>query len=572
MSNPLPKADVVIVGLGAAGGIAAYVLAQAGINVVGLEAGPYLDKADFLARDDEISGSILGWTGEPKYNKELPTWRPDAKSPTASPPIPPIRMANMVGGTSVHYGTQSWRMRADDFKVRSTTIQRYGQEAIPAGSTVEDWPLTYEELEPYYDKVEYLIGVSGKAGNINGQIVEGGNPFESPRSREFPLPPVRSAGFTELAAEGMRKLGYHPFPQPAAILSQDFDGRPACTMCGYCSSYGCWNDSKSSTLVSAIRHAEATGKLEIRPNSRVMRILSNDKGEVVGVEYLDEQGQLQVQPAGVVILSTYIYENVRLLLLSTSTAYPQGLVNNNGQVGKHYFSHAYVGRNGLFPGKRLNLWGGTTGQATAMDDLNGDNFDHSGLGFIRGAVIFAGTGALPIGRSRTLAPGVPQWGSAYKQWLHENADSVGSVFAQVEPLPYEFTFLDLDPEVKDPLGVPVLRVTYSFGENENLATTYIDEKLDEMLRAMGATETWPSFPARTPVPINSHAYGGTRMGDDPATSVVNKYGQAHEAPNLFILGGSTFPTSSGYNPTETIEAHAWYAAEYLAQNLNSIAV
>ena len=572
MSNPLPKVDVLIVGTGAAGGIAANVLAQAGIKVVAIEAGPHLSNSDFLANDDEISGSIRGWTGEPKYNKEIPTWRPDAQSPTQPPPIPPIRMANMVGGTSVHYGTQSWRFRADDFTVRSSTVERYGEQAIPAGSTLADWPLTYDELEPYYDQVEYLIGVSGQAGNVNGEIVQGGNPFESPRKRDYPLPPLRRMDYANLAQEAIANLGYDPFPQPAAIISQDYDGRPACTYCGYCGSFGCWNDAKSSTLVSAIRHAEATGNLEIRPNSRVMKILSNDKGQVTGVQYLDDKGQLQEQPAGVVILATYVYENTRLLLLSTSAYYKNGLANNGGNVGKHYMSHAYVGSYGFFPDHRLNLFSGTNGQATAMDNLNGDNFDHAGLGFIRGAVIFASNGNLPIGNSRNVPPGTPGWGSAYKQFIHDHGDSVGMVFAQVEPLPYETNFLDLDPEVKDPLGVPVVRVTYNLQANEIAAQKYISGKLDEILKQMGATQTWPSFPPGVTLPINSHAYGGTRMGDDPKTSVVNKYGLAQEAPNLMVLGGSTFPASAGYNPTETIEAHAWFAADYLAQNLNKVAV
>ncbi|MCC6314381.1 MAG: GMC family oxidoreductase, partial [Thermomicrobiales bacterium] len=165
MSTPLPKADVVIIGLGAAGGIASYVLTRAGINVVGLEAGPRLDKADFLAHDDEISGYILHWDGEPKFNKEIPTWRPNVNSPIEPLPIPPINMGNMVGGTSVHYGTQSWRFRADDFKVRSTTVKRYGEAMLPKGTTLVDWPLSYEDLEPYYDNVERLIGVSGQGGS-----------------------------------------------------------------------------------------------------------------------------------------------------------------------------------------------------------------------------------------------------------------------------------------------------------------------------------------------------------------------------------------------------------------------
>lgn len=564
MSNQLPKADVVIVGLGAAGGIAAHVLTDAGISVVAIEAGPRLDNEDFLANDDEISGGIRNWTGSPKFNHEIPTWRPDASSPTGPPPLPPGRMANMVGGSSVHYATQQWRFRADDFTIRSDTIARYGEDAKPEGSTITDWPISYDDLEQYYDQVEYLIGVSGEAGS---------NPFESPRSRPYPLPPLRRFGFGEMAAEGMSALGYNPFPEPSAIISEDYDGRPACTYCGFCSPYGCWNDSKSSTLVTAIPKAEATGRLEIRPNCRVTRIQSNDQGQVTGVEYLDGDGNMQEQPAGVVVLSSYAFENNRLLLLSTSDFYTNGLANNGGNVGKHHMSHVYVGSYGLFPGMQLNLFSGTVGQGTVIDDLNGDNFDHTDLGFIRGAMVevFNNT-SLPIAQSRTLAPGVPTWGSAYKQWLHDNGNSVGQLFGQVESLPYETNFLDLDPEVTDSLGMPVIRVTYSIGENEVKAQQYISDKLDELLVAMGATETWSAIPLGVTQPMNTHDYGGTRMGDDPESSVVNKFGLAHEVGNLCVLGGSTFVSTTGYNPTHTIEALAWYAAEHIAQNFNDIAV
>ena len=561
MGNPLPKVDVLIVGLGAAGGIAAHVLTQAGISVTALEAGPRLTTKQFVPRMDEIAGSIRNWMGAPKVNGEVPTWRPDVDSPTAPPPIPAIRMMNGVGGTSIHYGTQSWRFRPDDFRSRSATIERYGEAAIPAGATTVDWPISYDDLEPYYDKVEYLIGVSGAGGT---------NPFEGPRSRDYPMPPLRSMGFSDLAAAAMARMGYHPFPQPAAIASVPFGDRPACTYCGFCGYFGCWNDSKSGVQLSAVEQAEASGLLEIRTGSRVTKILSNAQGEVTGVTYVDENGDTVEQPAGLVILSSYIYENVRLLFLSASDAYPDGLANNNGQLGRHYMSHAYVGAYGLFPGTKLNLYSGTTGQATAIDDLNGDNFDHTGLGFIRGAVVFAANGNLPIANSRVTPPGVPTWGGEYKRWISENADSVGNVFAQVEPQPYETNFLDLDDEATDPFRVPVLRVTYSLGDNEKKAGAYLYGKLADIAKEMGATETWPSYPYDVPLPINSHAYGGTRMGDDPKTSVVNKYGLAHEAPNLCVLGGSSFPVSSGYNPTETIEALAWYAADHIAANINDI--
>lgn len=228
--NPLPKTDVVIVGLGAAGGVAAHVLTKAGLQVVGLEAGPRLGIEEFLAHYDELEGyGFKNWTGEPKANQEVPTWRTSAKEPTQAPPFA-IKMMNAVGGTSIHYTTQSWRFREDDFKIRSTTIDRYGERALPAGSAVADWPLGYDDLEPYYDQVEYLIGVAGAGG---------ANPFEAPRQRDYPMPPLRRTDYTERAAAGMRSLGYHPFPGPAAIASVEYNGRPACTYCGYCTGFGC---------------------------------------------------------------------------------------------------------------------------------------------------------------------------------------------------------------------------------------------------------------------------------------------------------------------------------------------
>lgn len=564
MSNPLPKVDVLLIGTGAAGGIASYVLTKAGISVVALEAGPRRDKAEFLSYYDELQGyPFHNPFADVKANKEIPTWRPNAGAPVQPPPAPAIVMDNQVGGTSVHWSAQAWRYREDDFKIRSTTVDKYGESALPEGSAVADWPISYDDLEPYYEQVEYLIGVSGQGGS---------NPFESPRKKDYPLPPLQRSGLLDLADSAMAKVGFHPFPQPAAIISQNYNDRAACTYCGYCTGHGCWNDAKSSTLVSAIREAEKTGKLEIRTNSRVTKILSNDKGQVTGVQYLDDKGDPQEQPAGVVILATYVYENSRLLLLSTSDHYKNGLGNNAGNVGKYYMAHSYGGPSGIVPGKNFNLLSSTVSQAVAMDDLNGDNFDHSGLGFIRGAITFVGPSeSTPIAQSGKLPPGTPTWGAGYKKFIHDDAQSVTAAFTQLEVLPYEGNFLDLDPTQKDDIGMPVVRVTFSLGENETKANQYLNSKLEPVLKAMGASQTW-SFPEPATIPINSHAYGGTRMGDDEATSVVNKYGLSHEAPNLMVLGGSNWCSTTGYNPTETIEAHAWYAADYLAKNLNTIAV
>ena len=558
----LSKKDVVIVGMGAAGGTAAYVLTKAGLDVVGIEAGPRLTNADFLKRLDEIGEdfSIRNSLGGPKFNREIPTWRANVDTPT-SPPIA-VGMANCVGGSTVHFTGQYWRFLESDFAIHSETVKRYGAGKLPAGARVRDWPVSYKELEPYYDKVEYQLGVSGQAG---------ANPFEAPRTRGFPNPPLQRFGVGELMSGAMKKMGYHPFPQPAAILSRDYEGRPGCSYCGFCTTgYGCWNNSKSSTLVTSIAAAEKTGKLEIRPNSRVMEIMTDRDGRVSGVKYLDHKGRMQEQPARFVIIGTYVFENTRLLLLSKSKAHPHGLSNNHDQVGKGYIAQTTVGVNGVLPGKKLNIWAGTASQGTVIDDFNGDNFDHRGLDFIRGATISTSCYSMPIGQAVNTPPSVGLWGSAYKQWLHENAGSIVSLGAQMETLPYEANFIDLDPVKKDDLGVPVTRLTFDLYDNEKNMAAYMTEKMKPILESIGVSEIWGGgAPSR--IPVYSHTYGGTVMGNDADTSVVNKYSISHEVPNLAIMGGSTFLNATGYNPTETLQAVAWYGADHIVKHFDSIA-
>jgi gluconate 2-dehydrogenase alpha chain len=551
--------DVVIVGMGAAGGIAAYVLTKAGLNVVGIEAGSRSSNADYLARLDELGGyyTLRNSIGATKFNREIPTWRPNAGSPTQPPLV--IGMANGVGGSSVHYQARSWRFLEDDFTIRSSTIARYGKGALPPGSVVRDWPITYADLEPYYDKVEYAIGVSGQAGI---------NPFEAPRSRGYPMPPLRPEPYAERLGEVMKSLGYHPFPNPAAINSEVYGGRAPCSFCGFCDGFGCWNGSKGGTGVTVIPEAEKTGRLKLLTDSRVMRILTDAKGRATGVEYRDSEGATRTISAKFVILAGYIYENIRLLLLSTSSRFRHGLSNNNGQVGKYYRSMTFMFVYGLLADQQLNLWGGTGSQTVVMDDLNGDNFDHRGLGFIRGANAAVVSENRPIGQSSTLPPDVPLWGSAYKRWLHENANSVGAMMIQMDVLPYEANFLDLDPVKKDDLGVPVVRITFDVYENEKRMAAYIAPKLAEVLKHGGATKTWGGEILLPPVA--SHAYGGATMGEDPASSVVNQFSISHEVPNLAILGGATFVSTGGYNPTTTIQALTWYGSEYIAKNFGTI--
>ncbi|MEY2433266.1 MAG: gluconate 2-dehydrogenase alpha chain, partial [Acidimicrobiaceae bacterium] len=400
MSTRLKKTEVLIIGLGASGGYASLALTRAGAKVVALEAGPRWNALDFPM--DEIRNDVRSVLSQRKFTKEIPTWRRNA-SGVADQTGVAINMMNGVGGTSIHYGMEQWRYLPWNFKERSETIKRYGASAIPSNSTIADFPISYADVEPYYDKVEYDMGTSGRAGNIKGKKVAGGNAFEGPRRRKYPLPPLRSSGWTELMATAAKGLGMHPFPGPAAIRSEAYNGLPACEYCGFCTYNGCMADAKGATDVGAIAKAERTKNLKVVTSARVTKIEVDSNGRATGATFV-KGGKKYFQPADVVILSTYIYENTRLLLLSKSKAFPKGLSNNAGQVGKHYISHLYGGVNGLFAGKQLNRFSGSGAQRTSIDDWNGDNFDHTGLGFIGGAVIDARMENKPISAARTTPP------------------------------------------------------------------------------------------------------------------------------------------------------------------------
>jgi gluconate 2-dehydrogenase alpha chain len=542
--------DVVLIGLGAVGGIAAHVLTEAGVEVTALEAGPRLDAGQMTF--DELRNDVKAWLSAPKAAGETPTWRTSPSEEARQAPWPTL-MVNAVGGSTVHYPGLSARFHPWNFESRTRTIERYGAGAIPEGSTLADWPVGYGELEPYYEAVERAIGVAGASG---------ASTFEGPRASEYPLPPLRRSGWNTLADEAARRLGWHPFPAPAAINSEPYNGNPECTYCGFCTGNGCYRTAKGSADATVIRRAEATGLLRIETGARVIRIEVDEDGLASGVTYVQD-GRERFQPAKTVLLGTFTYENTRLLLLSRSRAFPAGLANNAGQVGKHYLAHATPFVLGRFPGRRLNLFNGLWAQATCVDDWNADNFDHTGLGFVGGALLTAAQELKPIAAANApLPPGVPRWGSGWKAWLKENGQSVGTLNAQVETLAYEDNVLDLDPAAKDPYGVPRVRVTHSLRENERRSWDFMVEKLETWLLEAGASETWRGQDMFVEA---RHCYGGTRMGDDPESSVVDRFGFAHEVPNLGVLGTSTFPTTGGHNPTLSAQALAWRTAAHVTR-------
>ena len=567
MPRQNPEADVVVVGMGAAGGVAVLPLARAGLRVVGLEAGTWLDRRDFVP--DEIRNNVRDWPFiVKKTQEERPTVRGHPSEVAVQVGTHP--MMNAVGGTSIHYWAQSWRLNPWDFRVRSETTRRYGASRIPAGSTVEDWPLDYDELEPFYDIVEREVGVSGQAGNIQGRIDPRGNPFEGPRSREYPMPPLRWTAFLERLAGAASSLGWTPFPGPAAITTEPYQGRPGCVYHGHCNKGGCHVDAKSATYVTTIPMALETGNLDVIPRAHMTTIEVDGEGRATGVRYLTGTEEF-FQPARVVLLAGYTYENVRMLLLSRSRAYPEGLSNNHGQVGRHYFSHHQgAGVSALFPFD-LGAWYGLPAQGVAVDDFADDNFDHAELPFIGGGNLWVYSDRRPIGAASmdTFGRG-PNWGSAWKRFIGQNADRSVNSYIQKTTLPYDANYLDLDPAVSDPLGRPVIRITASYRNNELAIAAFLQEKMIEWYRAAGAVEVRPSGLGST-MGVTTHAYGGTRMGDDPETNVVDRWGFSHEAGNVGLLGASVMGTSGARNPTLTVQALAWRTAERLAEAWTDIA-
>jgi gluconate 2-dehydrogenase alpha chain len=598
------RVDVVTVGAGWTAGVLAQQLTAAGLRMVSLEQGPARwATPDFLHNHDglryTVRTAMMVNLGDQTW-----TWRPNPRAPTL-----PIRHYGSfhpgqgIGGAGIHWAAQHWRFYPTDFRYRTHHLERYGAERIPEGALIQDWPLTYDELEPFYDRVDYDIGVSGQAGNIQGAIQPGGDPFEGPRSRPYPLPPLARSLPADMFAKTTAEMGYHPFPQPTAILSQpytDISGRTrsGCLYCGYCVRYGCEVDAKASANVSHIPLALRTGRYEIRTGCRVLRINLGSDGLATGVTYIDQStGEEHEQPADLVVLSAYTLENVRLLLVSRGGKHPNGIGNDRDRVGKHYTYQVLKSPvTGVFDGRRFNSYIGNAGLTSLIHDFNADNFDHSDLDFIGGASIDCGAGARepltstlslpPLERPSGDSPADPsyptiphavaslsgagtEWGNDWKYNLRKNWDSAFSIGIQGESLPYADQFLDLDPRYRDRYGQPLLRVTYDFHENDRRLYRFMAARCNEIMRGLGPTrQTYTEELSDYKVYEyqSTHCTGGAIMGADAGDSVTNKYGQVWDTPNVFVTGAALYPQNPGLNPTGTLLALAYHTADAIKRS------
>ena len=553
---PNRAVDVVLVGLGGVGGILAPVLAEAGLKVLALEAGPWRTRHDFIP--DELGTTYYCRANMgPKFLNEVPRWQRNAGDPTQPATFSLGRMMNSVGGSIIHYGAWLRRFHPHHFRPLSWVEEKWGKNVLPENCTLVDWPVVYDELEPYYTWLEHWVGIAG----------DDTNPF-IPRSQSYPMPPLRPFRMGELFSAATSERGLHPFAVPVGMNSVPYDGRSATTYTAWSNGFGSYNDAKWHAGIKALPDALATGNLEIKTHCRVVRIVTDSDGRVSGVEYISPRGELYVQSARTVILCSYTFENVRLLLLSGNQKHPNGLGNNYEQVGKHFMTKMFAHVDGLFPDDVVfNRHTGPAAQGVILDDFLADSFDSLKHGFIGGATLGAENQFLPIQISReALPPDVPGWGKLYKDHLR-NWQHLGVVRIQPDTLPYTNNFLDLDPHYRDRsgMGMPVVRITYDMRENEQHLAAWMESQSMDILRDMGAIKTWAG-PRFTGVG-SSHDLGACRMGHDPSVSVVDQDLQVHDTPGLYVFGGAVFPSCPGINPTLTIWAVCLQAADRLIDYL-----
>ncbi len=552
--------DVCIIGSGAGGAPVAWTLARAGYSVLVLEKGPWLTEQDFCkdelaccrrsvytpALEDEqhvIEEPVdAGWQATPTAESGWSFWN-----------------GNVVGGSSNFMSGYFYRLKPDDFRLRSV----YGPIE---GANVADWPIRYEDLEPYYTKVEQIVGISGR-------VVE--HPFLEPRSTpDFPQPPLRENIISDWFDASCRKLGYHPLPTPRAILSRPAHGRNSCSYSIYCGSYGCSTGGKSSARAALLDQAVATGRCRIRPHAKVTRLLSNSKGKVTAAEYVDRKGRRQQVAAKIFVVACQAIESARLLLASPGPRHPHGLGNNHRQVGRNLLFSAGGSGQGTFLYAQLSA-----DQAEALQQRG--PFVNRGLqdwyaindkklGHIKGGTIdflFKHPNAISRANSQKWdARGKLVWGQPLKRKL-KNYFTRGrylryEVFC--DWLPTDDCFVSLDGSVKDKWGSPVARIRVGYHPHDLRVGEYLSDKARTVLLAMGAEEIHGSVSGDPPQNLVA---GGCRFGTDPASSVLDPDCRVHDAENLFVSDGSFMPTGGSVPYTWTIYANAFRVADKIRQQL-----
>ena len=538
--------DVIIVGAGAGGGVTAGVLAEAGKRVLLLERGPAANFAsvgrDHL-RNHRLAqhGHTIGpdAAANPRVFVDLAggehTVRPHQGGYSHN--------AYAVGGGTPVYGAQAWRFLPPDFRMAST----YG---VPAGSSLADWPISYDELAPFYERAEWELGVAGD-DDLAAQTW--------PRRKGYPLPPVPlNAQGTRLRA-GSEALGWPTLAVPLLINTRPYNGRAACIQCQHCVGFACPTDAKNGTHNTLIPRALVTGHCDLVGGAVAERVLTDDSGAVVGVAYFDAEGQRVEARAEVVVLAAGATETPRLLLLSASPAHPAGLGNAHDQVGRHLQGHYYPGASGIFPHPIYDGVGPGVDTATVR-------FNHGNDGIVGGGMLADEFIVLPIiFAKRHLPPGLPRWGAAHKAFMRHGYSRFARVTGPVQEIPSPDARVMLDPRVRDRWGLPVVRLSGATHPETVRTAAFMHERAAEWMRAAGAEQVW-GHPPTLGLSGGQHQAGTCRMGDDPRTSVTDRWGRVHGHPNLFVTDASLHVTNGGFNPVLTVLALAFRTAQRIVDS------
>jgi gluconate 2-dehydrogenase alpha chain len=558
MATKLPKVPVVIVGMGWAGGIIASELTKAGVKVVGIERGKDRTTSDYLMGHDELRYQHRTELMQ-DLSKETITSR-NNKNMTALPmrSYGTFIVGDGVGGAGSHWNGQTYRFLPYDFEIKTLTEKKYGPNKVKPEYLIQDWGITYDEIEPYYDKFEKMAGISGETVEKYGK-----------RTNPYPTGPMVKTPIMKEFETVTKKLGYSPYVIPSSNLSESYknpDGiqRGACQYCAYCENFGCEYGAKADPAVTVIPVAKQTGNLDLRTPSNVIRIL-NDGKKATGVLYVNTiTGEEFEQPADIVVVASYVFNNVRLLL-NSGLGKPYNPETGTGVVGKNYCYQVTGGATTLFFNDReFNLYGGAGALGMEIPDFTGDSFDHTNENFIHGGCIrVTQYGNRPIANNN-VPKGTPAWGEEFKKQSIKYANSTFPIKVQASSMPHKDNYLDLDPTYKDAYGMPLLRMTYDYTEQDREMVKYMSKITKKIAKEFGADIMETSeeqAPFNVNKDTNTHNTGGVIMGANPETSAVNTYLQMWGAENVFVAGSSAFPHNSNFNPTGTLGALSYRAAE-----------
>lgn len=557
MAKTLPSVDVVTVGVGWTGGIVAAECAKAGLKVVGLERGQKRGTEDYLNVHDEYRYAIR-YDLMQNLSKETVSFRND-RNMKALPmrQLGSFLLGEGLGGSGTHWNGMTYRFLPYDFQIKTLTDKRYGPNKLGPDYLIQDWGLTYDQLEPYFDKFEKTAGISGDDKNT----------FSGKRSNPYPTPPMKKTPMLAQFEKAATNLKLTPYMVPSANVSEVYknpDGETinACQYCGFCERFGCEYGAKSSAEITVVPTALKTGNFDLRFNSNVVEILKQGN-KATGVRYIDTvSGEEFIQPANAVVLTSYVFNNAKLLMVS-DIGERYDPTTGKGTLGRNYCYQILPGAAGFFE-EQYNTFMGAGSLGMCIDDYNGDNFDHSDLDFIHGGnIALTQTGTRPIGSNPT-PPDTPTWGPEFKkQSIYYYTRSFG-IGAQGASMPHKENYISLDPTYKDAYGLPLTQLTYNFTDQDRALHKYISARAADIMKEMGAKTIVPNAEITdyNIVPYQTtHNTGGTVMSLTPEQGVVNNYLQHWDVDNLFAVSAGNFAHNSGYNPTGTLGALAYRCAE-----------